>query len=77
MSDRLFDTWDGDTSTLEEDLSRVLEKHNAELPGVTSDQLAEFVSNTVAAAQDANGSSSEFVTSMFMLYKGARLSGRT
>lgn len=73
MTDALFDTWEGDDSTLDGDLKRVLEKHNVDVAGLSAEQLAIFVSRTLGALGHAEGSTSEFTTSMFMLYKEAEV----
>lgn len=69
VSDSLFDTWEGDDSTLEGDLTRVLKKHGVDVAGLSAEQLTIFVSRTLGALDHAEGSTVEFTTSMFMLYK--------
>jgi 5-enolpyruvylshikimate-3-phosphate synthase len=69
VADALFDTWEGDDSTFEGDLTRVLKKHGIEVEGLSDEQLTVFVTATLGALTQAKGNSSEFVTSMFMLYK--------
>lgn len=72
-NDLLFDTWDGDQTTLREDLQRVIDKHiSGAVPGVSSDKLAHLVEETIDAVIHADGNSSEFVTSAFMAYKHYR-----
>lgn len=72
MSTRLFETWDGDNTTLEEDLARVLEKHGTHADGISLDKLPAFIAKVVTAVEDARGSTAEFTTSMFMLYRETR-----
>lgn len=69
MADVLFDTWEGDDSTFEGDLSRVLTKHGVSVEGLSAEQLRVVISSTLRALEDAGGNSSQFTTSMFMLYK--------
>ena len=80
MTDVLFDTWEGDDSTLESDLARVLSKHGVTTQGLSGSGLTTFVMSTLRALEAADGSTSEFTTSMFMLYKeleiGQRKAGR-
>lgn len=63
----LFETWDGDETSIEEDLKYVLKKHGFD------EELSSFLAETLEAHALAEGSTSEFISSMFVVYKNKRL----
>lgn len=74
----LFETWDGAETTLDEDLLTVLEKHRvgtdhgrSELP------LVSFMVGILDAVNEADGNTSQFTTSAFILYKELTQDDRT
>ncbi len=69
MSETIFDTWDGDDSTLEGDMARILDKYGVSVEGLSGTETVLFLSGTLGALQEAKGSTSEFSTTMFILYK--------
>lgn len=69
MQERLFETWDGEDSSLESDLSWVFEKHGLKIDGLSEEELAIFVSATLGALQSSSGNTSSFLTEMFMIRK--------
>lgn len=64
--DLLFETWDGDVTTLHEDLIRVLGKHGYD------PRLSSFLEETLEAHMDAEGNSSEFISHMWVAYQKDR-----
>lgn len=63
----LVETWDGDETDIRQDLSHVLKKHGLD------EGLASFLEETIEAHSEANGSASEFVTGMFVVYKNDQI----
>lgn len=59
----LFETWDGDVTTLEEDLTRVLLKHDFE------PELAVVLEGLLMGILAAAGNSADFSTTAFIEYK--------
>lgn len=73
MSDTLFDTWEGDNSTLSGDLTRVLDKHQALVDGMSAEELTKFLLATCEILQSVQGNTSAFSTEMFVLFKSLKL----
>lgn len=70
MHERLFETWDGEDSSIESDLSWVFKKHGLTIEGLSDEELATFVSSTLGALQSSSGNTSSFLTDMFVIRKG-------
>ena len=77
MHERLFETWDGEDSTLESDLSWVFKKHGLTIEGLSEDELAQFTSDTLGALRSSSGNTSSFLTEMFMIVRKALTRGRS
>ena len=77
MHERLFETWDGEDSTLESDLSWVFKKHGLMIEGLSAEELAQFTSDTLGALRSSSGNTSSFLTEMFMIVRKALTRGRS